>query len=93
MEVKCNQYKMDDEISIYEFERKDEYEYYIDIGGTMLYSFGWYKKNDPPRFTEEDLTNLFENGYFDQQINDANRFEWFLESEFEELLQAEGEEL
>ena len=89
MKVKCNQYKMDDEISIYEFERDDKFEYYVEDSGTMIYSFGWYKKNNPSRFSEEDLTALFENGYCDPQIEDMAKLEYILEEELNELL---GEE-
>ncbi len=69
MKFNCIAYGMTDQIAIWEIEMEDRFNYYVQINdGDLLFAFGSYKRNDNPRFSENDLKNMFYDGYFDIEI-------------------------
>lgn len=78
MTINCNRYPMTDEISIYEFENDEGFDYYVADEMHMVFSFGSFKDCDKSRFFENELKDLFENGYFDIDLENLaaiNRME------------------
>ena len=65
-------YDVDENVSIIEFEEEDSYDYYVKVKGDILrFSFGWMKGQDPERFTEKDLKELYQYGYFDNILEEV----------------------
>lgn len=81
MIINCNRYPMTDEISIYEFENAEGFDYYVADETHMIFSFGSFKDCDKPRFFASELKDLFADGYFDIELKRLN-----LMNEMEEIL-------
>ncbi len=64
---------INEDFTVIELFRNNEYEYYLSKKdyGHLLFSFGTYE-----RFSDEDIINLFENNYFDYEIEFFDSMEW-----------------
>lgn len=75
MNYNCNKYMITDEIAIYEIENDEGFDYYVSKGLHLVYSFGTFKGCDKSRFTEEELKNLYDNFYFDHDLELLDRID------------------
>lgn len=74
MKFNCIAYGITDHVAIWEIEKEDCFDYYVEVDkGDLLFSFGSSKHNGEPRFTRDELMRLFYDGYFDETIGRSFR--------------------
>lgn len=88
MNINCNCYPMTDEISIYEFENDEGFDYYVADEMHMVFSFGSFKDCDKNRFFKDELKDLFNDGYFDLDVEKLNAIAEMEENQFQTLISA-----
>lgn len=74
MKFNCIAYGMTDRIAVWEIEKENCFDYYVQVDdGDLLFSFGSSKDNADPRFTKDQLLSLFYDGHFDDEIGRSFR--------------------